>query len=141
MELVSCFIFLWRLHYLHEKLTCYACACYKILAKVDMLVGILTKLFCSQVSSFIGLIIIIASGLSARGTAFIVAAIGALIVSCFYILIYVTTLAAQRTELWLKSELLFALVWGIFYLTVSILVISTMSSPYIAAGVSVHYYC
>lgn len=75
----------------------------------------------------------ILSGRSSRGTAFIVAAIGSIIASCIFILLYVT---GKPTKKLTQVELNFAYVWGVFYLVVSGLVIATMVSNYVTAGVS-----
>lgn len=82
------------------------------------------------------MVIIAISGSSARGVAFTVAGVGSIIVSCVFILIYVTHLAGKFPRQLIQVELHFAWLWSIFFITVSALVIASLGSAYIAAGVS-----
>lgn len=84
----------------------------------------------------IGFIIVLASGLNDRGKAFLAATIGAMIASILFLIVYVSKAISKGTYMWLKLEMYFGIIWGIFYLIVSSLVLATLWNPYIAAGVS-----
>lgn len=89
-----------------------------------------------QIASLIALIIILVADSSPKATAFLVSVIGALIISIFFILLYLTKLIVKGSLPWFSLEMLISIIWFIFYTITSAIIIATLRDSYIAAGVS-----
>ncbi|GJQ70267.1 hypothetical protein Trydic_g22708 [Trypoxylus dichotomus] len=85
--------------------------------------------------NFIGFVCILATGLSQRGDAFLAATIGGFLLSLTIILIRVLDVHAKISLPWIKIEFVYNIIWAIFLLITSALILDQGPGGYIAGGV------
>nr|XP_022899886.1 uncharacterized protein LOC111413225 [Onthophagus taurus] len=85
--------------------------------------------------NLIAFICIAATGVSARGDAFLVASVGAFVITLLLLLIRIMDLDTKINLPWMKIEFGYCVIWSIFYLITAALVIDTNVDGYIAGGV------
>ncbi|KAF2901353.1 hypothetical protein ILUMI_04832 [Ignelater luminosus] len=88
-----------------------------------------------EVMNFIGMICVAATGMSARGDAFIACSVIALIVTALLLASYIFQIIAKLQIPWYKIEFFYCVIWVIFYIVVSSLVAASGSGGYIAGGI------
>lgn len=78
-----------------------------------------------------------ASFTSPRGDAFLAASIGGFIITLIIVILKILDVHEKLTLPWGKIEFVYDIVWAIFLLITSALVIDSGPGPYIAGGVSI----
>ncbi|KAK9745623.1 Membrane-associating domain [Popillia japonica] len=85
--------------------------------------------------NFIGFVCILATGVSPKGDAFLAATIGGFLISLIIILIKILNVHERISLPWPRIEFIYNLVWAVFLLITSALVLDQGPGGYIAGGV------